>query len=388
MSSFVVAGGGIAGLSSALALSDAGHEAIVLEQAAKFSEVGAGIQIGPHGGRALEALGVMDVLAERLFRPRAIRIRKAANGAQLGEVPLGDEFVNRFGGRYHCVHRSDLLAALLEVARGRDNIILRTNSRVSHYCAADGGIKVSTRNGDSYWGEALIGADGIRSRVRARLLGDGKPVLAGHVLYRVLLDADDVPGVVDTSSVNLWLHPGGHVVHYPVRGGEKFNIVAAINENWAGEGWSEPSDGEAMLKVFSGVADELRALLERPKVWLRWAGADRRPVSKWGEGPVTLIGDAAHPTLPYLASGAVMALEDAVVLGQQVKNNPNDLEAALRAYERIRQPRTARIVESSHRLGGIYHATWPKAAFRDMFIRFTSGEKSLERMSWLYDWRP
>ncbi len=388
MAGFVIAGGGIAGIAAALALAGRDHEVTVLEQAPAFEEVGAGIQIGPNGRRALEALGVWDALEPSVVFPHAIRIRRARDGATLGELPLGTTFANRFGTTYQVVHRADLLAALTEVAGADPRISLRTGSRVSCYRADEGGMTALLESGGEHSADVLIGADGIRSRIRAQLLDDGPPVFAGHVLYRALVDIDAVPAGTDTASVNLWLHEGGHVVHYPVSGGRKFNIVAAVNENWHSEGWSEPSDGAILGMRFAAVAEELREVLALPGEWLRWAGADREPVAHWGEGPVTLIGDAAHPTLPYLASGAVMALEDAVVLGRQVERHSADLPAALRAYEKARQPRTARIVRSSHRLAGVYHAGPPLSLFRDAFIRMTSGRRGLERMAWLYDWRP
>jgi len=361
MAGFVIAGGGIAGIAAALALADRNHEITVLEQAPAFEEVGAGIQIGPNGRRALEALGVWDVLEPAVVFPQSVRVRRARDGAVLGELPLGTTFANRFGTTYQVVHRADLLAALVEVAESSPRINLRTGGRVSCYRANDGGMTALLEDGGEQDADVLIGADGIRSRIRAQLLDDGPPVFAGHVLYRALVDIEAVPSDVDTTSVNLWLHEGGHVVHYPVSGGRKFNIVTAVNENWHSEGWSEPSDGAILGMRFAAVAER---------------------------GPVTLIGDAAHPTLPYLASGAVMALEDAVVLGREVERSPADLPAALRAYEKARQPRTARIVRSSHRLAGIYHAGPPLSFFRDVFIRMTSGRRGLERMAWLYDWRP
>ncbi len=388
MARFVIAGGGIAGIAAALALAGRDHEVTVLEQAPAFEEVGAGIQIGPNGRRALEELGVWDALEPLVVFPHSIRIRRARNGATLGELPLGTTFANRFGTTYQVVHRADLLAALLKKAEGEPRITLHTDSRVSFFRIDGDGMTALLEGGGEHRGDVLIGADGIRSRIRAQLLDDGPPAFAGHVLYRALVDMDRVPPEVDTGSVNLWLHEGGHVVHYPVSGGRKFNIVAAVNENWHSEGWSEPSDGAILGMRFAGVAQELREVLELPDEWLRWAGADRDPVAHWGQGPVTLIGDAAHPTLPYLASGAVMALEDAIVLGREVERQPSDLPAALRTYEKARQPRTARIVRSSHRLAGVYHAGAPFALFRDAFIRLTSGRRGLERMAWLYDWRP
>jgi len=389
MTKVLIAGGGIAGLAAALAVARAGGAAIVLEQAEAFEEVGAGIQLGPNGRRALEALGAWELVKDQTVRPRGIRIMRAADGARLGSVPTDETFTARFGGTYQLVHRADLLGGLVAAAGGHDRIELRTGSRVDGFAPRDGRVRVHLDNGETLEGDVLIGADGIRSTVRAGLLADGPPAPAGHTLYRALVDMAQVPAGVDTGHVHLWLHAGGHVVHYPVSGGRKFNIVASVNEPWNGEPPSAPSRGERLARVFAGVAGPLRAVLELPEEWLRWVGGDRKPVQNWGKGAVSLIGDAAHPTLPYLASGAVMALEDAVVLGQCLRTAAaKNVQAALRAYERTRQPRTARIVNSSHKLAGIYHAGQPLAFLRDGFIRFSSGNRALERMAWLYSWRP
>ncbi len=408
MARIIIAGGGIAGLAAAISMARAGHEPAVIEQASRFEEVGAGIQMGPNGRRALEWLGVWEALRPHVVFPEAIRIRRG-DGRELGHVPLGETFQRRFDGTYQVVHRADLLAALLEVARAQPAVSLHTGVRIAGWRRAgadladadeesgNGGVEVMVADGslppEAARGDALIGADGIRSAIRRQLLADGPPTPAGHVLYRALVDMESVPPTVDTAVVNLWLHPGGHVVHYPVSGGRKFNIVVAVDEDWQGEGWSSPSAGERLREVFAHVCGPLADVLALPSGWLRWPGADRPPAQRWGEGALTLIGDAAHPTLPYLASGAIMALEDAVVLGQEALAAGTGalgegLAAAFRRYEARRQPRTARIVERSHALGRIYHARPPVTWGRDLFIRAQSGERALERMAWLYDWRP
>ena len=388
MASLIVAGGGIAGLAAAIGAARAGHEVLVLEQAPAFSELGAGIQIGPNGRRALEELGAWEWLRHHVFFPRAIRIRRARSGGELGRVPLGEAFRRRFRGTYQVVHRADLLAALLAVAENEPAITLKTASRVVAWQRRADTMSVLMEDGRQAAAQGLIGADGIHSRVRAQLLGERRPRFSGHVLYRALVPMEDVPELVDTRNVNLWLNPYGHVVHYPVKGGAAFNIVAAVNERWnAGDTWGEPTQAQAVHRIFARACEELLAVLSTPEKWMRWGGADRQPVSTWGEGALTLIGDAAHPTLPYLASGAVMALEDAVVLMRHLAQE-KDLPAAFRAYERERQPRTARIVNSSWRLSRVYHASGLMAVGRDAFIRFTSGAASFDRMAWLYDWRP
>jgi salicylate hydroxylase len=208
------------------------------------------------------------------------------------------------------------------------------------------------------------------------------------VLYRALVPIEQVPDIVDKKDVHLWLQAHGHVVHYPVRDGTALNIVASVTERWSAEmTWGEPTSADSVHRIFASVAEPLKAVLQTPEKWLRWAGADRPPVDLWGKGRTTLIGDAAHPTLPYLASGAVMALEDAVVLLRHMAEQ-DELQAAFRAYEKERQPRTRRIVESSWKLARVYHATGVMALGRDMFLRMQGASGGHERMAWLYGWQP
>ncbi len=389
MAELLIAGGGIAGLAAAIGAARAGHQVCVLERQAVFSELGAGIQIGPNGRRALEELGAWQWLQHHVVHPRAIRIRRAASGTVLSELPLDEPFRRRFRTTYQVVHRADLLAALLAAAEQESAITLHTDRMVMDWHQQQGRVVVSLQDGEERGADALIGADGIFSRVRARLLGEQPPRPNGHVLYRALVPRDEVPSTVDMQTVQLWLHPGGHVVHYPVKGGQAFNIIAAINQKMPSidEAWGRKTDASALHRVFSNVCDELHTVLEVPRQWMCWAGVDRPPAPRWSRGNVTLIGDAAHPMLPYLASGAVMALEDAVVLMRHLAMHAEPAQA-FAAYERERRPRTTRVVRAARRMGHIYHAPAPLALARDAVLRASTPARDLQRMAWLYDWRP
>ncbi|WP_137392402.1 FAD-dependent monooxygenase [Rhodoligotrophos defluvii] len=381
----VIVGGGIAGLAAALALARAGCPSRVLEQAASFEEIGAGLQLGPNGMRALDALGLTEIITPKLVAPRAIEIRDGLTGRLLTAVPLGDAVLQRFGAPYRVVHRADLLGALLAAARQEPLISLETGSPVAAIAPEQGSARVTLRNGSTLTAPAVIGADGVRSAVRVALIGDGDPVYANHTLYRALILRRKAPPVATDDLVTLWLCPGGHVVHYPVSGGERVNIVAAFDSHWHEPGWAAHGSKRALLTAFGAVVPELRAVLDGTDRWLKWAAVDRLPAQRWGVGAVTLIGDAAHPVLPYLAQGASMALEDAVVLGRKLAAG-RDFASAFRAYEAERQPRTARMQSQCRQVGRAYHARGPVRLVRNAMLRLMRPAQSYARMAWIYDW--
>lgn len=381
----IISGGGIAGLATAISLAQQGRPSLVLEQARNFEEVGAGLQLGPNGMRAIEALGVREVLAPKLVAPRAVSIRDGVTGRVLTEVPLGQAIVERFGHPYHVVHRADLLGALLKVARGHELIRLETDRAVERFRHDGAGVTVTLRNGAEHSAPALIGADGVRSAVRQGIVGDSPPAFANCTLYRALIVRKKAPAAAQVNDVTLWLCPGGHVVHYPVSGGEKINVVAAFDNHWHEPGWGSHGSKRALLTALGKIVPELREVLDASDRWLKWAAADREPVTRWGEGCVTLIGDAAHPVLPYLAQGAAMALEDAVVLGRQLAAR-DDLAESFRRYEAERQPRTAMMRQKCRRVVGAYHARGVVRAARNVVLGFMSPERSYGQMAWIYGW--
>jgi len=258
---------------------------------------------------------------------------------------------------------------------------------VRGFGSGSGRAVVELEPGGAFEAAALLGADGLKSAVRASLLGPAPPAFAGHVLYRALLPIEQVPDGTPTDCVALWLYPGGHVVHYPVRGGEEMNIVVATESSRLAEGWGAPASAAEVLACLPGAAPPLAAMLEAPQEWRRWSAADRPAAGRWGEGPVSLIGDAAHPVLPYLAQGAVMALEDAVVLGHCVTIETT-LEAGFRAYERLRQPRVARLARLSRRQGRLYHLGGALRLARNAVLSAMPSDLFLARLDWLYSWQP
>lgn len=377
---YVIAGGGIAGLAAGLALARAGREAAVFEAAAEFTTEGAGLQLGPNGVKALQALGAWEQVEPFCFSPPAIHVRDGTTGKSLKRMSLSG-FQARFGAPYRVLHRGDLLAGLLAAARNQAAIRLETGRPVAGF--APGRLLFEAGPEEAF--DALIGADGIRSKIRQQLLADGPPRFAGQVIARALVPRAQIAAL--DPDVTLWLCPGGHVVTYPVSAGQMMNLVAAFDGGWPEEGWNGELSRQALFEAFPELCMDLRYALTVPASWRKWAGCSRPAATRWGEANVTLMGDAAHPSLPYLAQGAVMALEDAATLGAMLAREPR-IPAALRAYEAARMPRTARIVAAAAGLARAYHASGLIRQGRDLVMKLMPESLALSRMGLLYEWNP
>jgi salicylate hydroxylase len=384
-----IAGGGIAGLAAAVALARRGNSVTLMERAGDFAETGAGIQIGPNGVRALAALGVMARLDAAAVRPERLYVHAGAGGRPIAEVALGARIEARFGAPWLTVLRTDLHAALLATARGLAAITLRTGCAIVSYADHADGIDCTPADGAPVAADGLLGADGIRSTVRAQMLADGGPADNGLVIYRALVPADAVPAWARAAEVHLWLMAGGHVVHYPVAAGAFVNIVAMAEGAWPGQGWSAPATPAEALSAFTAAAPALDEVLKAPAAWLKWAGCDRPATPRWSAGRACLIGDAAHPVLPCLAQGAVMALEDAIVLAGLMAPDASDPRPAFAAFQARRQARTARVQNESRRQARIYHLAGPARLARDAVIAtLLAGDRLTGRTAWLYRWQP
>ncbi len=381
----LVAGGGIGGLAAALALVRQGFRVKVLEQAAELGEIGAGMQLGPNAFHAFDALGVGEQARQRAVYTDFMVMHDAIDEYQVGKIPTGEAFRQRFGNPYAVIHRADAHTSLLEGVQASGQIEFVTSTRVTSVEQDADGVAVHDQHGNAHHGLALIGADGVKSVVRQRFVGDEARV-TGHVVYRAVVDKADFPEDLQWNAASIWVGPNCHLVHYPLRGGEQYNVVVTFHsreqEEW---GVTEGSQAEVQ-SYFQGLCPKARQLIDLPKSWKRWATADREPIGQWSFGRVTLLGDAAHPTTQYMAQGACMAIEDAVTLGEALRVHGNDIEKAFDLYQRSRVARTARIVLSSREMGRIYHAKGVERLVRNDLWRGRSPERFYDAMEWLYGW--
>ncbi len=381
----IVIGGGIGGLAAAMALVQQDIEVLLLEKASQIAEIGAGIQLGPNAYSALDALGVGEAARNRSVFTDYLIMMDATNAQEVARVDIGEKFRKRFGNPYGVIHRADIHLSILEAVEKHPLISFRVNTQIEKVEATDKGVTVIDAEGNRYEADAVIGADGVRSVVREQFVGD-PPRVTGHVVYRAVVDVEDMPEDLQVNSPMLWAGPRCHMVHYPLRGGQQYNLVVTFHSREQEEWSVREGSREEVLSYFEGIDDSPRRLLSLPKSWKRWATADREPIEKWGEGLVTILGDAAHPMTQYLAQGACMALEDAVVLGQAIKHCNHDLEKAFRLYESLRIPRTARVVWGAREMGRLYHAKGVERLVRNQLWKNRSQDRFYDAVEWLYSW--
>jgi salicylate hydroxylase len=388
----IIAGAGIGGLTAALAVARHGYRVVVLEQSERLEETGAGIQLSPNASRVLIGLGLRETLASRVTAPQELTVANARSGRVLARAPLGAAAERRYGAPYWVIHRGDLQAALIEAVEANPDIVLRLGSRVDDFAIHPNGVTVAAHSRHETveeHGLALVGADGLCSRLRGRL-GHGEARFTGHTAWRALVPAEAVVCELSIPRVNLCLGRGGHLVYYPVKGGRLINVVAVMADDWREPGWSAAGERAEILGRFDEPAwrGPPREILCAADRWLKWALFDAAPLSHWGRGPVTLLGDAAHPILPYLAQGAAMAIEDAAALGQSLGSAGGDLVGAMRRYERRRLARTAQTQRAARRNGAIYHMSAAAGLMRTLALTAMGGERLISRYDWLYGWTP
>ncbi|MFD9036683.1 FAD-dependent monooxygenase [Streptomyces sp. NPDC059567] len=385
MTHILVAGGGIGGLAAALAQARAGHRATVLEGRPEFSEIGAGIQLAPNAFHALGILGVRERVAERADFIDELRFLDGTSGQRVAAMELTGAYRTRFGGPYAVVHRGDLHRALLDGCR-EAGVELLAGHRVAGYRQTGDRVTALTSAGERFSADVLLGADGLRSAVRAQLVGDGGPRISGHTIYRSVIPMAEVPEELRSKTVTLWAGPGWHFVHYPIGGGAFLNLAATRDDGAREEITGAAASRSHVLGEFPGLCEEARRLLELGRDWRIWVLCDRDPVDGWVDGRVALLGDAAHPMLQYAAQGACMALEDAVVLGGLLGARASvDAPRWLVEYNTLRRGRTARTTLTAREMGErLYHAAGADVPVRNAMLAGLSPAGLRDAVAWLH----
>lgn len=382
----LIVGGGIGGLAAALALARKGAQVQLLEQSGEFGEVGAGIQLGPNVVRILESWGLGDALRGVAAFPQCLRVRNAMNGRVLGELPLGQAMVQRYGASYATIARTDMHGLLLDAVRKQAGVKLLLSSEVTGVEQDSLEVRVHTVS-ESYRAQLLVGADGVWSKLRAQVVDDGLPRVTGHLAFRAMLPQTDLPAQLRSQVVTAWMGRDFHVVQYPVRRGEMLNVVAIVHGKVQGDPkhWDHSANAAELRSRLADAGTDLRDLVAAIPAWRLWALSDRPPMrcaAEHARGRIALLGDAAHPMRPYLAQGAGMAIEDADALAKALQALPDDVPTALQSYANQRWQRNARVQARAIRNGEIFHLHGPMQVARDLSLRLL-GKKLLD-VPWLY----
>ena len=386
---FLVAGGGIGGLASAMALGRGGHRVELFEQSTVFAEVGAGIQLGPNAVRRLHALGLASALDAIAARPDALVVRAAHDDHELARLTLGDAALQRYGAPYCCVHRADLHGVLLAAVRTQADVTLNHPARLLQIERSDDAVTIATDGPRAWEGDALVGADGLWSVVRAELAVPGPaPRPTGHTAWRGLLSQDALPPAQRSTQVRVWLGDRLHALVYPVRRGELLNVVVLAEAAPAGDArdWDQSTSLDALQRATGRCCTTLQGYLSAVPTWRAWTLHDRAPLAgpaQMAHERIALVGDAAHPMLPYLAQGAGMAIEDAVALAASLQGaSAAEVPSSFQRYAQVRWQRNARVQARARRNGEIFHAAGPLRVARDAAMRVL-GARLLDQ-PWLY----
>jgi salicylate hydroxylase len=382
-----VIGAGIGGLTASLLLARAGLSVNLVEKRPKVEEEGAGLQLSPNACRVLIVAGLGPALMANAGAPERVRIRRARDGREIATIPLGECARTRYGAPYLMIHRADLAGVLHQAVRAEERIGTHYGCEALAASASPDGVALELRREETTFelrAAALIAADGLWGKLAARR----PPRPSGFCAWRGLTPASAAPLFARENEVGLWLGPRAHLVHYPIRGGAAINLVAVTEDRAPQEGWSRKGDAGILAGAFVGWSDSALELVASTPEWRLWSLFDRDPMSHWGDGLTSSLGDAAHPMLPFLAQGAAMAIEDAAILAHELAaSGAGGIAQALRRYERARFARTAKVQREARRNALAYHALWPFAAARDLILSASSGDNLLKRYDWLYAWR-
>ncbi len=387
----LIVGGGIGGLTAALCCLHFGHDVTVFEQAVELGDVGAGIQLPPNAMKVFEALGLADSISENAFRPKAIEARMGESGRYIFTIPLAQQAVDMWGSPYLHIHRADYIEALKKALTARSPQALRLGSTVTEFRDQDAGVTLTLSDGSEFTGDVLIGADGIKSRVRETLFGADTPRFTGNVAWRAVVPMDSLTSHVPNPTACAWMGRGRHAVTYQLRCGQLANFVGVVErDDWREEGWTEKGNVEDALRDFEGWHPVITDLIQsiEPNSLFRWALFDRPPLAKWSTGHVTLLGDAAHPMLPFMAQGAAMAVEDSWVVAREISQSTRPLTESLEVYQHLRLDRTRKAQAASKANMKTFHQRSRWGQLKTYGPMWAAGKTMPtiihKRMNWLY----
>lgn len=381
----IVVGGGIGGLAAAMGLAQKGISSVVLEKTPQLGEIGAGIQLGPNAFHAFDYLGVGDAARDMAVYIDDLLLMDALTGDRITRIPLREAFRRRFRNPYAVVHRSDLHDVLLNACKENGLVEIRASSGVARYEQDTASVTAILESGEHVNGRGLIGADGLWSTIRLQVVGDGAPRVSGHTTYRSVIPTEQMPEEIRWNAATLWAGPKCHIVHYPLKGGDAYNLVVTCHNDAPEPVAGKPVSHDEVRQGFEHIAPIARQIIDRGVDWKLWVLCDREPVLNWVDGRVCLLGDAAHPMLQYFAQGACMAMEDAVCLAAEMANHRAEIEDAFTAYNKRRVLRTTRVQLQSRAIGDyIYHPSGAHAALRNAVMSARTPEDWYDQIDWLY----
>jgi 3-hydroxybenzoate 6-monooxygenase len=381
----LIAGAGIGGLATALGLARNGFDVIVMERASALGEIGAGIQLGPNAFHAFDWLGIGDAARAMAVYVDRLRLMDAMSAEEICSIDLGEPFRTRFGNPYAVVHRGDLHGVFQRACLASARITIRTGCSVEGYDQDGSSVTVRLGGGETVSGDLLVGADGLWSKVRQQVVGDGAPRVSGHSTYRSVIPTEQMPEDLRWNAATCWAGPRCHIVHYPLSGWKVFNLVVTTHNDAPAPAAGLPVTEDEVMAGFRHLHPRARDIIRHGHDWKLWVLCDRDPVENWIDGRVALLGDAAHPTLQYMAQGACMAMEDGVCLAQELASSPDDYAAALERYRRQRVLRTARIQLQSRAMGEhVLHPAGAHAALRNAIMSAKSDAQWYDSLAWLY----
>jgi salicylate hydroxylase len=389
----VVVGAGIAGLTLSLCLARAGVQVTLLEKVERLREVGAGLQLSPNASSILIDLGLGPALDATGVRPEAVVIRDSASSEVVTRMPLGGLMMDRYGAPYIVIHRADLQATLRDAVMNEPRVALHLGAEITSIRQFKDSVEVQAISDGkpvSFTGSVLVGADGVRSMVRQKVLAGGPAVYTGRTAWRATFRASDWHGSLDLrKETGLWMGSRAHLVHYAIDAGREINLIAAVDDDWIEDDWDVPGSKLQIAQAFRDWPEQVRELIDKPDVWRKWALCGAPPHTPWLRERAVLIGDAVHGMLPFVAQGGAMAIEDARVLASLLSaDDDRTIEERLDTFVSLRKPRTDKVMAMARRNGSIYHLDGLSAKARNMVMRLAGPERLLDALDWIYGWTP